>query len=488
MQTQKKEREEFEYSRIIMASYGSRELFGQFITAAFGFNVLFYYESVIGLSSLYILIGFTIYSIWNAVNDPLIGYMMERVKMPWEKKKGYRRVPWMIIGAIPWLFSYLLIYMVPAEWDPTVNAAYNLPVFLWYMTTILIYDTLLTIYDVNAISLYPVKFRGLNERRTVQGFGTILGILGLVLAVVIPSLFIDQEVATTYVSSAWVSVGVGLIFFILILPGVWESRKIRDENKRRIIEPEIADVDSFLQETFKAVKDRRFMMKVLFFYGYQVAAVMIQQSARYVIAFLLKESGDSADFSFILLLGSMLLGALISVPIWTGLSKRVNNNKKMSLTAGIIMFFTFIPMIFVWDIIGWIISLLFFGIGLGGQWFMDPPTMGDVLDDIAVRTGKRQQSIYYGFQALFIRLGYATIVIIIALTHILTGFVEGAPTYAQLEALSPNIELALFGIRIHSAIVPAIIIIITVILFWKYYDLTPEKVAENKKKLEKMNL
>jgi hypothetical protein len=27
-----------------------------------------------------------------------------------------------------------------------------------------------------------------------------------------------------------------------------------------------------------------------------------------------------------------------------------------------------------------------------------------------------------------------------------------------------------------------------VIIFWKYYDLTPEIVAENKKKLEKMNL
>ncbi len=484
----KKEKEVYEHSKPIMASYGSREMFGQFITAAFGFNVLFYYESVIGLSSIYVMLGFIIYSVWNAVNDPLVGYIMERIKMPWEKTKGYRRIPWIFIAAIPWLFSYFLIYLVPAEWDPTIDASYNLPVFLWYMISMLIYDTLLTIYDVNAVSLYPVKFRGLNERRTVQGFGTILGIVGLVLAVVLPSLFIDQAIASTYVLAALVSVAFGLVFFILILPGVWETKKMREENKERVLEPEKAEVDTFFKETFKAVKEHRFMMKVLFFYGYQVAAVMIQNSARYVIAYVIGETGEAADFSFILLLGFMLLGALISVPLWTILSKRVNNNRKMSLAAGIFMFLTFLPMIFMDVMWGWMITLLFFGIGLGGQWFMDPPTMGDVLDDIAVRAGKRQQSIYYGFQALFIRLGYATIVITITLVHILTGFVEGAPTYAELVQLSPTPELAIFGIRIHSAIVPAIIVIITVILFWKYYDLTPEKVAENKKKLKEMNL
>ncbi|TFG00538.1 MAG: MFS transporter [Promethearchaeota archaeon] len=485
--TQEK-KEKYENSMPIMASYGTRELFGQFITAAFGFNVLFYYESVIGLSSLYILIGFTVYSVWNAVNDPLIGYLMEKIKMPWEKKTGYRRVPWLVIGAIPWLFSYLFIYMVPSQWDPTVNATYHLPVFFWYMTSMVIYDTLLTIYDVNVISIYPVKFRDLNERRTVQGFGSMLGIIGLVLAVFLPSLFIDQEVASTYVTSALVSVLFGLVFFILLLPGVWENKKMREENRLRIIEPERAELDSFFKEVFKAVKEKPFLAKIVLFYGYQVAAVMIQQSARYLIAFVLGESGDTADFYFILLLGGMLLGALISVPLWTLISNKVQNNRIMSIAAGIIMFITFLPMIFVQGVWSWVICLIFFGIGLGGQWFMDPPTMGDVLDDIAVRKGKRQQSIYYGFQAMFIRLGYATIVITIALVHLLTGFVEGAPTYAELVSLSPTPQLAIFGIRIHSAIIPAIIVFITVIIFWKYYKLTPERVEENKKKLKEMKL
>ena len=141
-------KEKYENPKRIMASYGSREMFGQFITAAFGFNVLFYYESVIGLSSLYIMLAFTIYSLWNAFNDPLIGWIMERVKyrMPWEKRWGYRRVPWMLLGAIPWIFSYLLIYMVPLTWYNTRSDVANKQgaIFGWAVIPLLLYDTLLT--------------------------------------------------------------------------------------------------------------------------------------------------------------------------------------------------------------------------------------------------------------------------------------------------------------------------------------------------------
>lgn len=70
----------------------------------------------------------------------------------------------------------------------------------------------------------------------------------------------------------------------------------------------------------------------------------------------------------------------------------------------------------------------------------------------------------------------------------MTGFVEGAPSLVELKARSPTPELALLGIRIHSAIVPAILILITILIFWKYYDLTPDKVATNKAKLKELGL
>lgn len=465
--------EEYTYRKRVMASYGARELFGQWITAAFGFYVFFFYENVIQLPVTLAALAFTLYSIWNAVNDPFIGWLMERIHMPWEKK-GYRRFPWMIIGAFPWLVSYLLIFLVPEAWhaDPV---GHQWLIFGWYLGTLMLYDTLLTLYDVNVISLFPDKFRGLKERRTVQGFGTGLGILGLVLAFILPSFFMDETIASTYVNAAIFSVIMGCVLFLFIVPGIFEDKKVRALYQQRKESKEVVELEPFIKSTVRVFKDRTFMMKVIFFFGYQVGGVMIQTSALYVSFNLLLMGNDAIMF----LLGAMLVGALISTPLWTILSIRVNDNRKMSIIAGIMLFVTFLPLIFTQGLITWMIFLLFFGVGIGGHWYVDPPTMGDVLDDIAVRTGKSQQSIYYGFQSFVIKFGQAFIAITIALSHVLTGYVQGQ---------AAQDGLALFGVRLHTAIVPAILVLITLILFWKYYKLTPDKVAENKKKLKEIGL
>jgi len=480
------EKEVYENSMGIRASYGARELFGQWVSAAFGFTVFFFYEVVIGLPTILAMTAFIIYSIWNAVNDPLVGYIMERIHMPWEKKKGIRRFPWMIISAITWVFSYLLIYLVPSAWygNPAIVEANQWLIFSWYLGTLFLYDFLVAIWDVNVLSLFPDKFRGLNERRSVQGFGTILGILGLVLSAVIPPMFITTGVAPTYITAAVVTVIGALAFLLLAIPGIRENKAVLNYYAERKVRGLDQQVESFFKSAKIALSNRTFVIKIIHFFGYQVGAVMTQTSAFYIVTYLLDAPADTIT----LLLGSMLLGALISVPLWTYVSKRVNNNRKIGLAAGIILFITFIPFIFINGILLWMIFLIFFGVGIGGHWFIDAPLITDVLDDIAVKTKKRQQAIYYGYQAFIARFGGTFIALTIAITHILTGFVEGTPNLAELIAVSPTPAMAIFGIRIHSAIVPAIFVLFTVILFWKYYDLTPDKVAANKEKLEELGL
>jgi GPH family glycoside/pentoside/hexuronide:cation symporter len=472
------------HSKFIMASYGCRELFGNWIAQAFGFMVFFFYEVVVGLDVVLAAFGFLLYSVWNAVNDPLVAYLTERFHMPWEKKWNLRRFPWIIIGALPWLLTFSLIFMVPAEWDPISDPNDNWPVFFWFVITMCIYDTTLTTYDVNVLSVYPEKFQDLDERRTVQGFGTILGIISLVLAATIPPMFITTGVRETYQTAALVSTGLGFIIFLFMIPGVWEDKKMRKMNLQRRETLKDVKTEPFLKVAKSAITNRNFAAKVTLFFGYQVGAVMLQYSAFYIVVYLLDEEASFITY----LLGAMLIGALVSVPVWLYLSHKIDNNKKLSVVGAIIMFFTFIPMIFVADAISWIIVLFFFGIGLGGQWFTDPPTLADVIDDAAVREGKKAPGIYFGYQAFFIRLGYSTIAITIAIVHVLTGFVGGAPSLKELRERSPTPDLALFGIRIHAAIVPAILIFITILIFWKYYELTPDKVAANRAKLKELGL
>jgi len=477
MNNEKGSREVYQYPKLIMASYGGRELFGQWITAAFGFTVFFYYEVVIGLDVTMAAAAFMIYQVWNAINDPLTGYLMEHVYFPWEKKTGFRRTPFIIVGGILWLFSYLAIFLGPTGLDPVTH---QWEIFAWYTISLCAYDLFGTLFDVNVVSLFPEKFRGLNERRTVQAFGTILGIIGLVMAAIIPPMFITTGVAITYRNSAWATVVIGLILFLFMLPGTFESKKVRELYRRRRETMAGEKTAGFFATAKIALSNKRFVSKVILFFGYQVGVIMLQMSAFYITTYILDASASTISF----LMGSMLAGALIFVPIWMIVSKRVNNNRMVS----ILMVLTFLPMIFVNSLTGWIISLVLFGIALGGQWFMDPPTMGDVLDDVAVKTGRRDPGVYLGYQSFIFKLGQTSVAAIFAIVHTATGFVSGAPSLAQLMAMSPTPELALFGIRIHAAMVPAVIVLIATLLFWRLYDLTPDKVAANKAILEERGI
>ena len=70
-------------------------------------------------------------------------------------------------------------------------------------------------------------------------------------------------------------------------------------------------------------------------------------------------------------------------------------------------------------------------------------------------------------------------VVVIALVHELTGFSSGA---------SSQTDLALLGIRLHMGLIPALIFLLGLIIFWKFYDITPEKAEQLRKRIIELGL
>ncbi len=483
-----------------MASFGAREGFSQWITSAFGFYTVIFYETIIGLDRSLALLAFLIFSVWNAVNDPIIGFLIERFPSRLQKKKGFKRFPWIVAMCIPWLLSYFAIYFVPIPWV-VQSTVYKWQIFAWYTVSLVAFDTFFSLLDINSSSLFPEKFKSLDERRTSQGFGTLFGITGIVLAFLVTSMFLPPEDLTTgnvnivvtlqiipyYRNVAWVSLIGGIFLFLLIIPGVFENKEQRKRNLEYLANLENQNIERkrFFSTVKETLSNKAFVLKIVLFFGYQASVALVNASALYVANYLLQAPGD-----LIFLLGGMLAGALLSAPLWVVVSRKVNNNKFMSIVGAITMLISYIPMFFVQGLWAWVAGLVLFGIGLSGQWFMDPPTMGDIIDDHAVKTGKKEPAIFLGYQTFFIRFGEAFKVLTILVVHELTYFPTGVPTYEGLvnELTANQLQTALFGIRIHTAIVPAILVLVTLIVFWIWYPLTPDKVAENKRKLAEMNI
>jgi GPH family glycoside/pentoside/hexuronide:cation symporter len=472
------------HSKLTMVSFNFSGTATQWVYASMGFFVIFFYETVVGLNILYAMLAFVLYSIYNAINDPLMGYIMGKVSAPLEKKRHWKRFPWILISVGPWLFSFLLIYLVPLNWNPQVDPSYNLPVFLWMLISLCIYDTCISLFEVNTYSLFPDKFPDIKERKTVQSIGTILGLLGTTLAAIIPPMFITKGIQATYHTSSFVVFIGGFIFFALSIPGLWEDKQTLEQYKKRKDDLDKEKHESFLGAAKTVFRFKSAKARYVLTFGWQVAVVQLQYSGAYIVSYILDAEADTLT----LLLLPMIIGAIIAAPIWLKISNRIGDSKKTVLYGGIVMFLGFIPMFFVVELIGWMISFFIFGIGLACQWNMENPIMGDIVDEAAVVTKKRQQGIFYGYQSFFVRIGHSSILITIAIVHVLTGFVEGAPTLTELIARSPTPALAIFGVRLHAAVIPAIILLVALVIFWRMYDLTPEKIDKNKEILQQYGL
>ncbi|MCP4363664.1 MAG: MFS transporter [Chloroflexi bacterium] len=116
------------------------------IQALAGFY-LFFYVDVLGLTVALAAIVNIIYTIWDAVNDPLVGYLSDNTRTRWG-----RRRPWLLIGLPAYLILFVLIYTVP-------EAFRHGDALFWYaLIVIFLFETLSTIMNTNYEALFPELF------------------------------------------------------------------------------------------------------------------------------------------------------------------------------------------------------------------------------------------------------------------------------------------------------------------------------------------
>ena len=135
-----------EHSKKIMASYGVQQLVHQLLDGVIVFVLFYFYEAEVGLNSWLTALGLAIYAIWDAINDPLVGYITDR-PFKFTKKWG-RRFPWILFAYVPWIISFLLIFSPP-------NVDNQWIIFGWLALTLCVYDILESVVTVNFRSLFP---------------------------------------------------------------------------------------------------------------------------------------------------------------------------------------------------------------------------------------------------------------------------------------------------------------------------------------------
>lgn len=208
---------------------------------------------------------------------------------------------------------------------------------------------------------------------------------------------------------------------------------------------------------------------------YWVIINSTQASLPYVVRYVLNMPASATT----LIMAGFLLGVVVSVPFWVKLAKKTNDNRKIMLITATLMGVFVTPLIFLKDYYLIIIAVFVWGTAQGGYWSMIFPVFSDVIDESVVLHEKREEGTYIGIQQFFGRLGLIIQVMSFSIIHSLTGFVEGSDTQSAQ---------AIWGIHMHLALVPMICILLGAFVFWRWYDLRPDKVEENQLKIIELKL
>ncbi len=459
--------EKSKYSRFVYISYGIGGFVDNFFTAAFTVRVIDFYENELLLTIFWVGLAFVIYGIWNMINDPLLGWISDK-KFSFTKRWG-RRFPFFAAGALSFVWVYLFIFTVPFTDE--------IGMFIWLLITICLFEFLYSMFIVNYLSLFPDKFRSIAERTRAGAQNTAWGVLGIALGVLIPPLIIVYGDVSSFIIAALVVSIIGFIMAILSLSGMKEDEELI-ERQLRILE-EQKEKDSFWKVLSYGIKDKNFLAYVLIALGHAVMTVMMLASLPYWNKYIIGSSDPELET---VMAAGFLVAVLISVPIWTKIGRKIGNKKAVTYGT-LITTILFFPLFFVSDILSTTIIIALIGIGIGCFWVLMYPTFSDVVDDIVVRTGKRNEGALTGIRIFFERISIIIQAVSFAVIHPLTGYRAGAVPGQNSQTL-----LAQFGIRLLMAGIPMAFYFLAFLLIWKAYKLDKAKVEENSELLKQKQL
>jgi glycoside/pentoside/hexuronide:cation symporter, GPH family len=451
-------------------SYG---LGGFWYTLAYGvFNLylLYFYETVLELNIIYVFWAMLIFTVWDAVNDPLIGFLTDRTTR-FTRKVGKRFI-WIVIGLLPANFALVLVYMPPPGSASTEPFLF----FGWLVFTTCLFDSLTTLCFVNVDALFPDKFQTDRSRRRARGWGTPLSILALPIANIIPplllGLFGGQDLEGAYLPMILLMVATIAPISLLIIPGMRENKEMIERYYVSKVKRE-----SFISALKSSLKQKSFVYYVVLNFGFQIVIGSLTASIPYAVDYVLPEAPLGIPVNTIILFATFLNAAIISVPFWIWVAKKIRNNKKTALIGGYSLTIGVLLTAFYINIFDSIIYQTILGFTMGNFWALMTIYFSDVLDERMTITKIPNRGATVGISAFFTRLSRAVQIAVFTIIHIVTGFDETSST----QILSAQI-----GIRFHMSVIPAIIMFICTLIYWKFYPITPEIWMQNKQKLKEL--
>jgi len=407
--------------------------------------VVFFYADVLKLPIE--LIGYTMiaYGIWNAINDPLFGYLSDRTRTRWG-----RRIPYVAGGLVPLALAFILLWIPPFR---VVDGRY-LSLFIYFTVMMFLFDGIYTLVILNWTALFPEMFPSLKDRSVVSMWRQIFGNIGLIIGIALAPM--------VYGSLGWPSMAVlyGAITAVALIISLLGSRELGPRS-----DEEPLNVLPALKYT---LANKSFMTYVVACMLIQFTFVLIMAMVPFYSKYVLKIAEEQSTY----LLGAVFIVVFVMLAPWMRHTVKVGPKQAMSLAIAVFCV-TLLPFGLAYNFVTGVVCGALLGLGLAGLMLLFDVLLADVIDEDELRTGRRREGMYFGANALFIRLGVSAQALVMSQVMKASGY---DPNLATQPAS------VVTGIRLLMTAVP-IAALVLALLVLRMYPLYGENLVRLKQEL-----
>ena len=399
--------------------------FGLVSTSAvfWGFYV-FYYVDMLGLAVAMMAIINIIYAIWDALNDPLVGYLSDNTRTRWG-----RRRPWLLTG-LPFYVAFLVLtYAVP-------EAFRQGDALFWYaLLIILLFETAFTVMAVNYTALFPELFQGFRERTRAsafyQGFSLSGELVGFALTPIIYAQFGFGPMAVFFAAIA------GITLFI----GIWRSSE--DPRAQEALPLDLKDAFG------DVLQDRPFWLFAIALTFLTFTTGLYTLATPFWVKYTLGANPQTTSIIF----ATVFIVAILAVSLWSRLM-RSWGVKRTWMWSIVVMALSAIVFGLTTNLVLGVIGAAIVGVGLAGIKVCREMIMANLVTQSLERTGHRREGIYYSLLRFFGKLSKILEALALILLAVLFGYVSG-------EDPGPNPDNAF---RFLISILPIIFMVFSLLL------------------------
>ncbi len=430
--------------------YGIGDIYGGGAFIIIGTLFIIFLTDVVGLSPAKAGLVLVIGKVWDAISDPLMGYLSDNTRT----RFGRRRI-YFIIAIIPVALSFFLL------WYPVKFTADNY-LFLYYVFAYLFFSTIFTMVMVPYSALNADMTRDFKVRTKLSGARMIFSQFSALLAGVLPKIIINyfSQTGTTNFSQSYGYMIMGLIFGIFYaLPWIFVfsgTRELPLKNNK--------NSESFFSKikTFKSVFiNKSFRIHLGMYICAYVAMDFLMALFVYFLNYYLKLP-DLFPYCMLAILATQILTLPVYIKICNKYHKGIAYISGLSIW-GISMLLLFFlgpttPTIII------ITICIFIGAGLSAGVMVPWAILPSITDVDEIITRQNRTGVYSGMMTLIRKLAQAIALGSVGTILALIGYL---PNQQQTPA-------TLFKLKLVFILLP-VILIITGILFARNFRITPQK-------------